>query len=96
MIQSQEKQKKIVTELQHLLGNSQLHIDVDCQRVVENFGHIVHVEFQVDVPIPLEQMRTYLELDGLDLPSSPRRVIQLVDRPPNREADLEFGESAKS
>ena len=36
-------------------------------------------------------MKTYLELEGLDLPSSPKHVIQLVDRPPNREADLWFG-----
>tara|TARA_Y100001934_G_C12101345_1_gene654110 strand:+ start:132 stop:608 length:477 start_codon:yes stop_codon:yes gene_type:complete len=83
--------EKIVAELQHLLENSQLHVDVHCQRVVEDFGHIVHVEFQVDAPTSVEQLKTYLELEGLDLPSSPKHVIQLVDRPPNREADLWFG-----
>ena len=83
--------EKIVAELQHLLGNSQLHVDVHCQRVVEDFGHIVHVEFQVDAPTSVEQLKTYLELEGLDLPSSPKHVIQLVDRPPNRESDLWFG-----
>ena len=87
--------EKIIAELQHLLGNSGLHVDVQCQRVVEDFGHIVHVEFQVDIPSSLEQMRNYLDINGLDLPSSPKHVIQLVDRPPNREADLWFGGSGK-
>ena len=102
--------ERIEQELLHILGRVSIEgispttigIDVDCKRVSERDGHLVHVEVELNRETSLSEIKEWMAAwsdrpQHLKLPSAPDSPVIIIDGLPTRaEYLMAGGEGLKS
>ena len=96
--------EKIEQELLHLLGRvsdegispTTIGISVNCRRVSERDGHLVHVEVELNRETDLSEIKEWMAAwsdrpQHLKLPSAPESPVIIIDGLPTREEYLMAG-----
>lgn len=96
--------EKIEQELLHLLGRVSIEgvspttigIDVDCERVSERDGHLVHVKVELNREASLSEIKEWMAAwsdrpQHLKLPSAPDSPVIIIDSLPSRGGHLMAG-----
>lgn len=93
----QGEAEKIIEEAERILGISDVEWDVQCTRVDERDGHLVHVQVHLEGNPSYNSIRTELMATVHDriwpLPSQPQHPLTLIDSEPTRERDLWNGKT---
>ena len=84
------EEEKLCSELKHLLGID-IPVKATCNRVAQKDGHLVFVKAKFRDKITLKQIKKEMPIANLNLPSSPTKLIKIIDECPSREKDLWAG-----
>jgi aspartate-semialdehyde dehydrogenase len=92
--------KKVTAELLRILGRAgvagnqpaNIEVAVDCRRVMEKHGHLVHVEVELNQVVSLEELLEWWtgptpRAQTLRLPSAPTPPLRFIDGMPNAARD---------
>ncbi len=92
--------EKVVAELLRILGRASdegnqpanIEVEVDCRRVMERHGHLVHVEVELNQAVSREELLEWWagptpRAQSLGLPSAPTPPLIFIDGIPNAARD---------
>jgi aspartate-semialdehyde dehydrogenase len=98
--------EKVEAELLRVLGRASvtgnqpanIEVEVDCQRVMEKHGHLVHVEVELNQVVSREELLEWWigptpRAQSLGLPSAPTPPLRFIDGIPNASRDRLAGAS---
>ena len=89
--------EKIIEEAERILGIDDIEWDVQCKRVDEKDGHIVHVEVHLADNPTYESIKSELSSTIFErikpLPSQPQNPMVLIQSEPLRNRDLWMGQT---
>ena len=92
--------EKIIEEAERILGLVEVEWDVQCKRVNEQDGHLVHVEIHLDDMPTYDLIQSELNATIQDhirpLPSQPTNPMTLIQSTPNRQRDLWNGKTLQT
>ena len=93
----QGEAEKVIEEAERILGISDVEWDVQCTRVDERDGHLVHVQVHLEGNPSYNSIQTELMATVDDriwpLPSQPQYSMTLIDSEPTRKRDLWNGKT---
>ena len=85
------EEDKLIAELKYLL-DLDIQVTASCNRVSARDGHMVSVELEVHKATDLENVKSLMKIERLNLPSSPEIVNNIIEQTPDRDRDLWTGD----
>ena len=93
----QGEANKIIEEIERILHLEDIDWDVQCKRVDERDGHIVHVEVHLTEQPTMQSIESIFETMNVDhlnpLPSQPKYPMTMIRSEPTRKEDLWNGQT---
>ena len=84
------EEEKLIAELKHIL-DIDVPVLATCNRVAEKDGHFVSCGVELSRSTTVEEVKNLMNIQTLDLPSSPENLNQIISQIPNRKEHLWAG-----